>query len=351
MSNSSYYALQQFGAAFLGPAFNSYTRAVHQYCHKSPQVTPVCLAREGWSIHRLLSRTTDLFDSSLCDPLYLKVSRTILFKSLLGDEIVYNFSLKADFSGSLMDLMIKRFGLSFDEVYAHFSSEQFSTFVKLPEDKHVVEDILRNVSTKLRKLVMPTYKSLLSYFKSVGLADHGNRPLMLDLGYSGTIQKLITYIIKKDTDGLYFIASKSGQNSVGFNKANMQGVFFNDVSWGDGCLMLDRSLFFEGVMTAPHGQVADIREMHSGQFEFLYGRETNNQHQFQDLKVVIDGGIQAARESILNGVVYSSEEVSALYSVYASSLGALPQSVSHLFSVEDDFSGIGIVNAKEMFKI
>lgn len=351
MSNSSYYALQQFGAAFMGPAFNSYTRAVHEYMQQHQQTIPVCLAREGWSINRLLTRTTDLFAQSLTAPIYLSVSRTILFKSLLGDEILYDVALKNEFSGSLMDLMIKRFGLSFDEVFTRFSPEQFSTPVKLPEDKAAVEVILKSVAGRLEELAVPTREGLINYLKSVGLADKDSTPLMLDLGYSGTIQKLITYILRKDTEGLYFIATKSGENTVGSNVANMQGVFFNDVSWRDGCLMLDRSLFFEGIMTAPHGQVADIREMHSGRFEFLYGRETDSQHQFQDLKVVIDGGIQAAREGIINGVTYTPEEVNTLYSVYASSPGALPNSVAHLFSVEDDFSGIGIVNAKEMFRI
>lgn len=348
---SGYYALHEFGSAFLGPAFNSYSRAVHDLVGTGGGKVPVCLAREGWSIHRLLTRTVTAFDSVLPTPVYLKVSRTILFKSLLGEEIIYASALKNDFQGSLLNLLIKRFGLTFDEVFQRFSPEVFSSGVSLPDDKEKVEGLLRSVEQSLRDLVAPTRAALVSYLRSLGLDQVGVTAVMLDLGYSGTIQKLITYLLQKDTEGLYFIASKSGRTDVGDNAANMSGVFFNDVSWGEDCTMLERSLFFESLMTAPHGQVVDIREMADGHFEFLYGRETSTQHYFQDLKAVIDGGISAAKEGVQNGVKYTPEEVSALYTVFAKTPGAIPAAVSHLFNVEDDFSGNGIVDAKQMFRI
>jgi len=348
---SGYYALHQFGSAFLGPAFNSYLRAVHDSANAKESKVPVCLAREGWSIHRLLVRTSDIFDTSLPSPVYLKVSRTILFKALLGEEIVYASALKNDFQGSLLSLLIKRFGLTFDEVFERFSPEVFSSVVSLPNDKENVESLLRNVEQSLRDLVAPTRAALISYLKSEGLSESNVTALMLDLGYSGTIQKLLTYLLQKDTEGLYFIASKSGKTDVGGKTAKMSGVFFNDVVWGEDCVMLERSLFFESLMTAPHGQVVDIREMADGHFEFIYGREAATQHYFQDLKTVIDGGISAAKEGVQSGVKYTPDEVSALYAVFAKTPGALPASVSHLFNVEDDFSGNGIVDAKQMFRV
>lgn len=348
---SGYYALHQFGSVFLGPAFNSYLRAVHNTVSTEETKIPVCLAREGWSIHRLLSRTVNIFEVPLPQPVYLKVSRTILFKALLGDEIIYSFALKDDFNGSFLSLLMKRFGLTFDEVFQRFSPDVFSTVVSLPSDREKIEGLLHGVEASLRDLVAPTRAALFNYLESEGLNQANVTAVMLDLGYSGTIQKLITHLLKKDTEGLYFIASKSGKTDVGNNSANMSGVFFNDVSWGEDCTMLERSLFFESLMTAPHGQVVDIREMADGHFEFLYGRETSTQHYFQDLKAVIDGGISAAKEGVQNGVKYTPEEVSALYTVFAKTPGAIPAAVSHLFNVEDDFSGNGIVDAKQMFRI
>lgn len=348
---SGYFELHQFGSAFLGPAFNSYARAVHAKMEESKDRIPVCLAREGWSIHRLLTRTHDAFEFPLPTPTYLKVSRTILFKALLGEEIVYVSALGSDFQGSLLDLLVKRFGLTFDQVFQKLSPETLSTAINLPDDKDKVEAIMRGIEQNLRELVAPTRLALFNYLKSEGLCESSLTAVMLDLGYSGTIQKLLTLLLRKDTEGLYFIASSSGKTDIGANKANMSGVFYNDVSWGEDCIMLERSLFFESLMTAPHGQVIDIREMADGHFEFLYGREAATQFHFQDLKAVIDGGISAAREGIKKGVIYTPDEVSALYTVFAKNPGALPACVSHLFSVEDDFSGTGIVNAKQMFRV
>ena len=349
---SSYYALHEFGSAFLGPAFNSYSRAIYSLIDDKPdRLLPVCLAREGWSIHRLLTRTIDVFDSSLPSPVYLKVSRTILFKALLGEKIVYDHALTNDYSGSLLSLLNKRFGLANDDVFELFKPETLSSLIHLPQDKDKVEGILRSVEENLLELVHPTRIALINYLAQEGLSKENVTAVMLDLGYSGTIQKLLTFLLKKDTEGLYFIASKSGSTVVGKNTAYMNGVFHNDVKWGEDCIMLERSLFFESLMTAPHGQVIDICEMADGSFEFIYGRETSTQYYFQDLKAVIDGGISATKAGIKNGISYSPDEVSALYSVFAKTSGALPASVSHLFNVEDDFSGNGVVDAKQLFRL
>ena len=48
----TYTALREFGSAFLGPALTVYARAVEK---EAPGKLPVCLAREGWLLHQLLT--------------------------------------------------------------------------------------------------------------------------------------------------------------------------------------------------------------------------------------------------------------------------------------------------------
>jgi hypothetical protein len=127
------------------------------------------------------------------------------------------------------------------------------------------------------------------------------------------------------------------------------GVFKEDVEWSHGYLMLERSLLLESLMTAPHGQVSDIRLRSDGQFDFFYGRTAASQRFFQDLEVVMSGAINAVENGFRSGIEYTVEEVEAIYRAFATPPSALPSGARHLFSLDDDFSGGGVINPLELF--
>ncbi|MCE3025970.1 hypothetical protein [Salinicola sp. DM10] len=342
-------ALHDFGSTFLGPALHCYAESIEA---EAEGHLPVCLAREGWCFYRLLQRLERASLISLPHaPIYLRVSRTLLFRAMLGDPAIMPMALGNDFSGSVLDLMRKRFGLQLHEIFSTLPIELLRFTCELPRDQALVQQWLAPHLAGLARLVEPTREALRAYLTQCGLDDPDKRPLMLDLGYSGTIQKVLTHVLGRDTSGLYFIATKPGDAAVGTHHAHLKGVFHEGVGWRNGCVMLDRSLLFESLLTAPHGQMVDIRQKHDGGFEYFYGREAATQRHFQDLKMVFDGAIDHVIDCRRHGVSYTRRDVQDLYEVFATRPNCIPHDVWHLFSVDDDITGNGIINPMQMFAI
>lgn len=345
--NVTYKALFDFGYAFLSPILNRYMREVALACKHS---RAICLAREGWAINELLIhlRNKGLVELEYA-PTYLKVSRTLLFRSLLGTPDVWDMALSSKFSGSLAQLLNKRFGLQLHEIYQLLPEELLGQFVNLPADTENLIATLTPFNNRFTEHVAPTREALTAYFQAENLYSVQPGITLLDLGYAGTIQKLITILLNRDTDGLYFIANSAGRNPIGTNTATMKGVFRENVKWADGYLMLERSLLLESLLTAPHGQVLDIRQKSDNSIDFYYGRSAAPQRHFQDLKTVIDGAIQGVEEGFSTGVDFTVQEIDSLFRGFAVSPSAIPKTLFHLFDIDDEFSGNGMLNSANHF--
>lgn len=345
--NISHKSLYEFGMSFLAPILNHYTR---QIVKNSKNKIPVCLAREGWVLHLLLTRLQDKNLIKLdFPPIYLRVSRTLLFRSQLGNADAWDITLKNRFKGSVLQLLMKRFGIQFHEAYALLPSTLLDFELSLPEDLEKVKQWLAPHEERLAEFAHPTKMGLLAYLDQAGVSGSGPESLMLDIGYAGTIQKMLTGLINKNTNGLYFIANDASGAKVGKNLARMKGVFREDINWQAGYLMLERSLLLECIMTAPHGQVVDIRLQSNGQLDFFYGRLAAPQRHFQDLDVVFQGAVDGVEAGFKSGIEYSIEEIEEIFSAFACSPSAIPKAVQHLFSIDDEFSGNGILNATAIF--
>ncbi len=258
-------------------------------------------------------------------------------------------ALASSFSGSLTQLLNKRFGLQLHEIFQIVPEALLSRFVELPKDTDELIEILTPLNRIFFEHVYPTRNAITAYFKSEGLFSTEAGLIFLDLGYAGTIQKLITKIVQRDTLGLYFIANSAGKNPVGPHQALMRGVFRENVKWADGYLMLERSLLLESLLTAPHGQVLDIRQNSSGNLDFYYGRSAAPQRHFQDLRTVIDGAIQGVEDGFRNEVHFTVDEIDNIFKGFALAPSAIPKSIFHLFDIDDEFSGNGMINSANHF--
>ncbi|EKT4484720.1 HAD family hydrolase [Pseudomonas putida] len=345
--NSSYKALYEFGYGFLGPILNCYIRKIaeHSATHR-----PICLAREGWVLFNTLKYLEDnglIFFKA--KPLYLKVSRTVLFRSQLGNPDIWELAFASKFDGTVLDLLLKRFGFQLHEAFSLLPQELLGFKVSLPDDLQKLSEWFAPHNARMHAYVEPTRNALLTYFNREGLISSGLKPLMLDIGYAGTIQKILTRMFDQSTDGLYFITTAAGNHKIGQQTATMKGVFKENVKWSEGYLMLERSLLLESIMTAPEGQLVDIRLQNNGELQFFHGRLAAPQNQYQDLQTIFAGAIDAIGDGFKMDITYSTEEIECLFSAYATTPSAIPKEAFHLFSIDDDFSGNGVISPTQLF--
>jgi hypothetical protein len=330
----------EFGCVFLSPILNFYYQSVFS----EDNCNLICLAREGWILNKLFNSTAVYDGGDDKKTTYLKVSRTLLFRALVNDQYAWDLATSSQFKGTIEQLLVKRFGLRQEPLIDVVPQAVLNNKIHLPDDAELVIKSMKPYLTALGDLTQDTRQGVTAYLKSIVEKTGDAKWLMLDLGYAGTIQKLITYIIEKDTDGLYLIATSAGKHQVGSNTANMRGLLKENIAWGQGYEVLEKSLFLETMMTAPHGQVVDIRQDSQGEFHFYYGRKAPTQLYAQDLVAVADGAIEAVVQQLRDGVSFTPEDIEAIYHAFVTPVSAIPNSVRHLFGIDDDFSGNGVLN-------
>lgn len=344
----SYRSLYEFGSMFLGPVLSVYARNV---VAKAGSKVPVCLAREGWLFYQLFKELdSEGLASFEVPPVYLKVSRTVLLRAMLGDEAGWEIAFDAKFrSSTVLNLLVRRFGFSIHEAYSTLPHDVLHQVFELPAQAAELKACFRPFKEALLNAAAPTREGLERSFELAGLRMSGVEPLLLDIGYSGTIQRLLTHLFNADTTGLYFVCLKAGVDAIGPHLAKMSGVFHEDVKWDQGHILLDRSLLLESLMTAPHGQVVDVRKVSGSQVMYFYGAEAPTQTYFQDLDAVFRGAIDEVKRHFRLGLTFTQEEVEAIYSVFATTSGAIPNAVRHLFGIDDDFYDNGELSPLKVF--
>jgi hypothetical protein len=223
--------------------------------------------------------------------------------------------------------------------------------VILPNDSSLVTELLQKYRVKLELVVANAKETYQRYLASLGFYDSDN-PLVLDIGYSGTIQKLLCKLTEKDIEGAYFIASDPGVHTIGNANAKMRGVFREGLSIGDGSIMLDRSLFIESLMTSPSGQLVDVDTSPvSGRIRFYYGAFAGAQKHISILEEIMTGATQAVLHNFRHSIRFTVDEIEMLYKPYVTKARVIPQSVKQLFEIDDAISGNGNISSTQLFQL
>lgn len=344
-------SLSDFGYNFLGPICCEYMHALQEHCKQVAPSEILFLAREG---HFFESAYEQLVEHELIESVphkYLLVSRTFLFRITIADPRSWQWSLSHKFKGSLKRLLTGRFGFSHPQIEHIFDHNELQEEWELPEQQSELEAIFSKHIDVLKEVVNSSRVNYLEYLAGLGLTSE-SRPLMVDVGYSGTIQKLLTMLLGTDTYGIYFIATEEGSHEVESHHAHIKSVFKEGVKMGEGYDMLDRSLLLESLLTSPQGQFIDIRrtsEFSSKRFDFYFGRVAYPQKNFHELNCVFDGARQAIVDGFNNNVRYSAKEIEMIFETYAFQRNLFPRAAWGLFDVDDAISGHANVNPLQLF--
>lgn len=347
-------SLYDFGYNFLGPICSQYFQALNTYSREVDTNKLVFLAREGYFFSKVYKELVARDLIKEVSSSYLYVSRTFLFRICIADPQSWRLSLSHSFYGTLDKLLIGRFGFSLSQIEAIFPQSELKVIWQLPFEKEQLAMTFGRVLAQLKSAVIESKIAYMDYLAEQGLLSNGINPLMVDVGYAGTIQKLLTQLLQKDTNGLYFIVTKAGEHTLAGNIATMKGVYKEGVSMGDGYTMLDRSLFLESLLTAPEGQFLDVTkksEYSESPFHFYFGRKAYTQHNIHELHVVFDGAMEAVCHALKNDIHYTTEEIETLYEKYANNGFMFPMSARPLFDVDDAISGNANVNPLNLFKL
>ncbi len=340
-------SLNHTGSVMLAPLFVHFNQNLFQ--HSSEGELVFFLAREGYWLQQAFDSYNNQ-QSEKRHSAYLLTSRAFLFKIGLLEPQTYQYSLNFKYEGSVYNLMRTRFMLSDVSISQSFSKKEQERVVSLPRELDKVAALIQSRIEPLTPIIGEIKNAYHEYLSELGYFE---QPVshIVDIGYSGTIQTLLTLIFDHPTQGHYLIASKPGKHKVGHHTIEMKGYLKEGVKLGDGYAPLDRSMFLESLLTSPQGQFQDIRysPLPDKKYEFFYGRKISTQHNFHVLEPICNGAIERMVEYVRNDVSFTQSEIEQIYTTFVTKRGLFPKASWPVFSLDDDIANEGTISPLDFF--
>lgn len=346
MSNGS--GLHDFGYRFLGPVVTAFFDRIVTVGGSEKLYF---LAREGYFLKQLFERYCSVTGSSLSGQAeYLYCSRAFLFKLSLLEADLVDDTLVHHYKGTFLNFLIRRYGLNGGDIdrilcKTPAMSAEFDKEIRLPSETVMVGKLLSGVVDALRPELECKRDLYLSYLQGIDFLDGSEQRAVIDIGFSGTIQKLLSRMTGKRTVGHYMVTT---QKAIDTELCSFYGHFATGQAFSEGFTLLDRSLYLEALLTAPHGQVVDIFNI-NGVTRFGYASKTLAQHHFGLLEAVVRGAEQYMEDTVPDGAQLTAEDIPGYYNSLVSSLSGFPAELRSIIEVDDHISGFGVINPAQLF--
>lgn len=340
-------SLKHLGTTMLAPMLAYFSE--HIYNNTQDNESVFFLAREGYWLHHAFNQFMQHKPQTRKIE-YVLTSRAFLFKIGLLEPKTYAYSLNFVFSGSVYQLMRTRFMLSDVSITRTFNKKEQERVVSLPNDLDKVSELIQSRITPLTPIIEEIKNAYQEYLTDLGYFDAPVSHL-IDVGYSGTIQTLLTLIFDHPTQGHYLIASKPGVHQIGRHTIMMKGYLKESVKLGEGYIPLDRSMFLESLLTSPQGQFQDIRysPLPDDKYELFYGRKISSQHNFHLLEQICHSAIERMDEYVKNNIYFTQHEIEQIYTTFVTKRGLFPRASAPVFALDDDIASEGTISPLDFF--
>lgn len=342
-------SLNDFGAVFLSPTLSFFNDSLAKNTQEDSKL--FFLAREGYWLERSYTAYTKA-KGRKSNSAYMLVSRAFLFKIGLMQPKTWSYSLNFAFEDTLYNLMKNRFMLSDANIFQIFTEIELEEKLTLPKDIAKIEAIFLTKQPQFNSLLHATYEAYKSYLHSIDFFS-AEKVNLVDIGYSGTIQALLSTIFEKDTVGHYLIASKPGVRKENGQTIECKGYLKEGLKMNEGYVPLDRSMILESLLTAPVGQFQNIsvNVLDKQKFDFYYGRKVASQHQFYIIEAIMKGAINRMVLNAQTLTEFEPQEVESMLSAFMTKKGMIPSSSWPIFEIDDDTANEGTLNTLNFWGI
>jgi hypothetical protein len=344
--------LENYFVFSLSPLLNAYFAALTIEASSlaeetGEQPTVFFISREGQFLCRAFAVFCEARGLSLRSrPLI--ASRTLLMKMVFSDaigELATGLSHYGSVSGFFSDrLSITPDQLGRIGVPPNIAAGQLS----LPDDSDWLEHILANHAPGLQGFLKDRRDAYTAYLTESGYFEGPG--LIADVGYSGTIQKLLHRLTGRTCAGFYCIGSDALTATQSRFDGRRGALFERQGRFGDGNPFLDSTLIFEVLMSADYGQVDDITPTAAAPgYRFEFGAKSRSQHLFPLLALgqeavcrELDACGDIALEDLLSNEF--KENVRVLLLTLLTNRQLAPVLIQQIAQVDDRMGGEGFIN-------
>lgn len=313
------------------------------------------LSREG----HVLTKAFDLFAKHI--PALGDLRVEYFLASRLGCQIV-SIDRPGDldklfggrFKGDFATLVRARLGQVLgDVVLEELPQSLRKAHVELPAVKREVCAAVSKVFDRVKEHTRSAKDAYLEYWTSLDLQGVS---AVVDIGFNGTIQKLLMELTEEHLHGYYF-ATTDRADEHGSKGVFAKGYYGTSLNERDADnVMLRYNLLLESVLTAPAGQFQGFTKAFDGKLSPVYRTDGISQREFDVLDrchagilTYIEDALDVVGANVLDGHInpHSMEEGLRRIATGRWSIGELRQ----FLYVEDDYTGMGEINVAEYYSL
>lgn len=283
------HSLNDLGYLAFGPALVSFMAWLMKTAQRDGITQLLYASREG----HLLKQAHERIAHHLPAPgaTYFLCSRRATVFASITDEASLEPLLKAHFNGTFADFLRLRLGVDDLVVFAQrLGQDQMNANCDLPERTSFCRRSLAACLDLLQAMSRQERSAYQAYAQEI---MDGQRAALVDIGYSGTIQKALSKF-QTDVSGAYYFVTVEAAAEVEASGQFAKGCFGQFINaFHSGMPIYQYSLLSEAILTAPHGQLvrfvmqdgkpvpqfkaggvaqthfSDIEEIHQGALRFL----------------------------------------------------------------------------------
>lgn len=243
----------EFGYGVVGPLMVAFVSWIRRRALADGVDRLLFVARDGYLPMRIMQQLDRVDPDRRVPGTYFLTSRRAALRVALGGaapDMAVDAALAAGwYGGSVSSFFDARFGWTpSPEVLGDVADR----VVDLPRDEAMLRDVVASVTDELVVLGRRERAAFDRYVTTLGLEPSGHHGLV-DLGYSGTTQRLLAGALPGRVSGYYSVLTPDGSATPATS-----ACFGDDAVWDDANLILNHQRIFELVCAAPHGQVAGL---------------------------------------------------------------------------------------------
>ena len=313
------------------------------------------LSREG----KLIKQVYDAWTASIPDApksYYLQVSRrTVNVPSIVSFQDVKKISEFDYFENKIESFLYERFGLeltqeSWQEIYAKGLWQKGKLLEVFKKDIKHLEPLLQFLLPDILREAKTEKNALLNYLNNCDFMSEGQLALV-DVGYSGTIQKSLNRIAANTVHGYYFATANNVRDGMA-PLAITRGCYVDNAEpCFDRSHIFSDSFSLEKLLSADDPQMVKYIKKENGELEckFKVLREGElatrpTRHELQSGCMSYVNQAVYIREKLYQDFVPSLDISNSLYSDFILKQREFNYPVLGKLVLDDDYCGRGLIN-------
>jgi predicted HAD superfamily hydrolase len=211
-----------------------------------------------------------------------------------------------------------------------------------------IEALLEFLAPLIYKQAEDERPALMRYLTQMGLMEDGKNAVV-DVGYSGTIQRSLNSLLEKEVHGYYMLTDEKISAVVNQYEVIAQGAYFHAVPLGDERpSLLRQSFLLEKLLSSDDPQV--MRYGTNGCDSIAeFGELSDEEKQSRGLRAEIQRGVYEYISDALNirnnlypGFTPSLEHAASLFSAFADNMNADEKLILNRLVLDDHYCGRGV---------